>query len=98
MPGLMWEFASKMRVKGITPIGLLGGANGPTPSMVISRDLVNATHVDPGDNGMSCSFWTELQEGSAKNWYLLFPHVEIDHNHYRYTGLAIRLFRGCFVA
>ena len=39
-----------MRVKGITPIGLLGGGNGPTPSLVISRDLGNATHIDPGDD------------------------------------------------
>ena len=68
------------------------------PTVVISKDLGSAAHIDPGDEGHCCTVWFEKETGSAQNWYLLFPHVLVWHDEKEYDGLVIQLFHGCLVS
>ena len=79
-------------------VGLIGGAFAAMPTVIISEDLGNATHIDDQDIGHSCSLWFEKRVGNAQNWYLIFPHVIINDGEKEYCGLAIQLFHGCFVS
>ena len=73
------------------PIEFMMGADGPGSSIMISRNLQNASHYDVNDNSMSFGVWAEKDPNKAKNWYFVCPNVCIG----RYRGLVIQLFHGC---
>ena len=60
------------------------------PSIVQSRDLINAGHFDTNDASESISTWTELDMNSANDWYFVLPNVTIDKE----EGNRIRVTKG----
>lgn len=63
---------------------------GQEPFVQVSKNLSNAAHLDPGDNGRSHAVWmrTNYMAKEPEGWYLLFPDV----------GLAIELCHGACVS
>ena len=47
-------------------------------SIIQSRNLSNAAHIDPEDLGLSISTFTESRIGSAREWYFVFPNSTRD--------------------
>ena len=95
--GLLERLRKAERDKGIIPSPIMGGLSGITSSGVISTDLGNEAHFDVLDDGESVSVWVEVLPGSANNWYLCFPNMEIISNGKVYHGLRIRLCHGAIV-
>jgi len=85
------------RDAGVSPSSSLGGRHGVTSSGVISTDLGNESHFDVLDDGESVSVWAEVIPGTAKNWYLCFPNMEICTQGKVYYGLRIKLCHGAIV-
>lgn len=56
------------------------------PFIQVSKDLANAAHLDPNDDGRCHAVWmrSEFLHPEPKHWYMLFPDV----------GLAIELCHG----
>ena len=66
VPKIVWKFVYVCHMIGVYGLGFVGDAYGSTPSIVISRDMGNATHIDPNNMGPSCAIWFELNPGMAK--------------------------------
>ena len=65
------------------------GKLGLGSSMIISKDLGNASHFDK-DYSKSISIWVEENPGLASNWYFILPNVKIGNR----MGLVIKLKHG----
>lgn len=63
---------------------------GQEPFVQVSKDLSNAAHLDPGDNGRSHAVWmrTKYLANEPTGWYFLFPDV----------GLAVELCHGACIS
>ena len=68
-----------------------GGLDGVTKNLDQSIDLGNPSHIDVHDASVGILMWTELEPGRARDWYLIFPNVQVFHHGKVYYGLAIKL-------
>jgi hypothetical protein len=77
-----------------TPLIEMGGKNGPGNCLMISRDLVNSSHIDYRDKSRSLSLWVEEMPGQATGWYFIMPEATINGR----LGVVVRLFHGCSIS
>ena len=96
-PGLISCIKHIDENSGVQPPGMVGGSNGSTSSaMIMSVDLMNATHYDVSDASMSFTVWTETCPDSTKDWYFVLPNilVRMKGDSRTYMGLSLLLFHG----
>ncbi len=74
----------------------------PDTAMTLGYDqsvnLGNASHFDVMDGTTGISVWTELKQGSAKNWYFVIPNLVVTHNGIEYVGVIIKLDHGIAIS
>ena len=83
---------------GKIPDVLGGESRGVSTSMLLSCDLMNASHYDIHDASVSFTIWTETKPGSIRDWYFVLPNVLIKYRETTFSGLCFRLFHGCSIA
>lgn len=79
--------------RGFGGCSSLGGKKAASSSLMISKDLRNASHVDFRDQSDSFGVWVEERPGMAKEWSFLLPNVSIGGS----RGVAIQLYDGCVI-
>ena len=84
---------------GMRPIELMGGSEGVTNSINVSRNLENPPHHDVGDLGNGSSVWYEEYPGTAKQWNFVCPNVIVKCPLTGATknGLIVRLCHGAMI-
>ena len=94
---LLRQLRKVERQRGVFPSEFMGGKGGITATSVMSFDLGNESHFDVNDLGKSFSIWVERKPGTARNWFLCFPNMQIKYQGRIYQGLRIQLFDGAVV-
>ena len=98
-PGVLSAFRHLETNFGLDVPNKLGGnERGVSSSIILSCDLMNASHYDIHDASVSFTIWTETNPGSTNDWYFVLPNVLIKHKDKTYHGLCIRLFHGIAIA
>ena len=84
---------------GMRPTELMGGNNGVTNSINVSRNLENPPHHDVGDLGNGSSVWYEEYPGTAKQWNFVCPNIIVKCPLTGATknGLIVRLCHGAMI-
>jgi hypothetical protein len=88
---LLEDIRSGERSGFIAPaLDVMGGVDGPGGSIMLSRDLGNASHYDSSDKSCSFSIWAEKIVGQARNWYFVLPNLSINGS----RGVVVKLRHG----
>ena len=82
------------RSAGLSVPEYLGGVLGVGASMAVSRNLMNASHVDSRDGSTGLAIYAEVTPGDAKNWRFVYPNIRINFRGRLYNGLAVDLSHG----
>jgi hypothetical protein len=84
---------------GMRPIELMGGREGVTNSINVSRNLENPPHHDIGDLGNGTSVWVEDEPGKATKWNFVCPNVLVKDpvTGYTFEGLVVKLCHGAMI-
>jgi hypothetical protein len=84
---------------GMRPIPLMGGKDGVTNSINVSRNLENPPHHDVGDLGNGTSVWVEDEPGMAIKWNFVCPNIIVkDPKSGRtYEGVIVKLCHGAMI-
>ena len=88
LPDLFQEIEDAEKAKGNRPSPL---KHGPGVTLVCTKNLANAPHVDPHDTSRSVTFW--VQDGNAGFWYFIFPNVTVNGK----KGLVVKLRNGIVI-
>jgi superfamily II DNA helicase RecQ len=91
-PNLAQDIENAERKKGLCKKYPMGG--GPGSSIMISRNLGNASHLDVTDASTSVSIWAEEVRDRAKNWYFVLPNASYKGS----RGVVVRLSHGTVIA
>jgi hypothetical protein len=68
--------------------------HGPGSSIMMSRNLGNASHLDVVDSSYSVTIWVEDKENMADNWFYIMPNMSYQGS----MGVIVRLSHGAVVA
>ena len=79
---------------GVCPPAYLGGEEGISSCMAVTKNLMNATHYDLYDGSVCFAIWQELIPSMASGWRFVLPNVVIRYNDETYNGVAINLSHG----
>ena len=79
-----------MKKQRITPSHLMGGNRGIAPTMVITKNLCNSSHVD-NDNSKTMIVQLEQIDEMAKGWCFVLPNTTIKGNK---KAIVIKNFHG----
>jgi hypothetical protein len=83
---------------GMRPSELMGGENGVTNSINVSRNLENPPHQDIGDLGNGTSVWLEETPGLATQWWFVCPNIIVRcPTGETKEGLIVRLCNGAMI-
>ena len=84
---------------GMRPIELMGGNNGVTNSINVSRNLENPPHHDVGDLGNGILVWLEEYPGTATQWWFVCPNIIVKCPITGATkeGVIVRLCHGAMI-
>lgn len=80
--------------QGIKTIDAMGGENGVGAYTIVSRDLVNAPHLDVYDRTKSITVFNEKNKGRAVDWYFVLPNTIAKYGSHK-KAIIIKLFHGC---
>jgi hypothetical protein len=89
-PSELHEIIAAESDEGRDPIEILGLIGS---KIMLSVNLVNASHLDVNDKSRSVAIWVESVPGSTENWYFILPNVSFRGS----CGVAIKLFHGCMI-
>ena len=82
------------RSAGLSVPEYLGGTLGVGASMAVSRNLMNASHVDSRDGSTGLALYAEVTPGDARNWRFVYPNIKINFRGRLYNGLSVDLSHG----
>jgi superfamily II DNA helicase RecQ len=68
--------------------------HGPGSSIMMSRNLGNASHLDVNDKSYSVTIWAEEKKDLAENWFYVMPNVKYNGS----LGVVVRLSHGTVIA
>ena len=93
-PGVVTTIRSLEESLGVCPPAYLGGEEGISSCMALTKNLMNATHYDVNDGSVCFAIWQELIPSMASGWRFVLPNVVIRYNDETYNGVAINLSHG----
>lgn len=85
---------------GHQPPPEMGGMDGLTLSMNVSRNLGNTPHYDTADKGPGISIWREDIPNMSTNWNFVMPNVVFegqDRHSLAYGGVYVKLCHGALI-
>ena len=66
-----FDIAETMVMKKPSHFFTASFADALVPEIVLSKNLINAMHIDHNDDGKSFTIWVEDKPGTARDWFFV---------------------------